>query len=93
MPRVTRIVAAAALAAGLAAAAPTAAPAASPSTGGPGWNLIATYPTKGECLATGKAGVPQRWDEFRCEPHIDPLSAGRTSQAQGWDLWAVVYVR
>jgi hypothetical protein len=91
--RITRIAAAAALAAGMAAATPTAAPAAGPPTGGPGWNLIATYPTKGECLAVGQAGVPERWDAFRCEPHIEPLSAGGTSQTDGWDLLAVVYVR
>jgi hypothetical protein len=88
--------AAAALAAGLAAAVPAATPAAAgPPAISAGWNYVATYPSKGECLSVGQAGVPQRWDDFRCQPHIDPLRAPATSPSaasSGWDLWAVVYV-
>jgi hypothetical protein len=86
---IARTVAAAALAAGLAVAAPLATPAALADHGqpGPGWNLIHVYPSKGECLAVGKAGmwrvdpVNGQWDEFRC----DPLG-------NEWALWVVIWV-
>lgn len=98
MPRITRLAAAAALAAGLVGAPGPASAAAAPGDGpaAPGRSLHAIYPTKGECLAVGTAGVNVRWDEFYCVPWVDPLAApaaGPTANADTeWALWTVVYV-
>lgn len=84
MRRTARITAASVLAAGLLTAL-TAVPATAA-----GWQYEATYPTKSECYYAGQAGVGQQWDEFRCEPRIDPLSTG--AQGGGWDLWSMTWV-
>jgi hypothetical protein len=94
--RIARLAATAALTAGLVAAVPGPATAAASTGDGPalpGRNLYAIYPTKGECLAVGTAGVHVQWDEFECLPWVEPLAApAAESDDTEWALWTVVYV-
>lgn len=104
MPRITRLAAVAALAAGLVTAlpgpafavagdrpAPAPSGAAEPGPTSAGQGFFAIYPTKGECLAAGNAGLHVRWDEFECLPWADPFAAATAGADTQWILVTKVY--